>query len=69
MIQQSIGHGCQQPLQQVQNPPNHFKCYNNWSYCFTHSFNIKNCHNNTTYQNPYWNHNYIASKKNRIGGQ
>ena len=61
----------QQPMQFGQPrraPPNPYKRFNNWNYCWTHGHDIRDSHTSANCFNPAPGHMWHATKQNTCGG-
>ena len=50
--------------QGFQVPSTNVKRYNNWNYCHTHGFDVKDEHDSLNCLNPSWNHNWQETREN-----
>ena len=53
--------------QGFQGPFTNVKIYNNWNYCHTHGFDVKDEHDGSNCRNPIWNHNWPSTCGNTMG--
>jgi hypothetical protein len=60
----STGGGQQQNIR----PPNPYKCWENWNYCYSHSGDVDNSHTSARCDKPGPMHNPNASRTNIMGG-
>ena len=49
-------------------PSKNVKIYNNWNYCHTHGFDVKDDHDSSNCRNPSWKYNCQATRENTMGG-
>eukprot|EP00957_Ditylum_brightwellii_P121228 9245123-Ditylum_brightwellii.AAC.1 len=50
------------------NPPNLYKHWNNYNYCWYHGFDIPDDHTSQSCRNPKPGHNWYATRMNPMGG-
>ena len=62
---QKYGRNCN--YQGFQGSSKNVKRYNNWNYCHTHVFHVKDEHDRSKCRNPSWNHNWQANRENKMG--
>ena len=65
---QQYGQNSNYQGQGFQGPSTNMKSYNNWNYCHTHGFDVKDEHNSSNFHNSSWNHNWQTTCENTMGG-